>query len=326
MRSSIITAPREVATSGGLPRARALAKRFHDIYLIAPAFLMVLIIFAIPTTVVILQSFFDWKPAGESPFIGFANYIELFTSPAFHQILFNQAVLLSGLPLFVLAPLVVSLLLFDRVKGAGVFRTIFFFPAVLAPPIVAIMMRAVLAEDGLINSLFRAVGLDALALPWLTDETLVKPTLIVILTWAGMGVGIVIFSSALSALPVEYVEAAMLDGATWGQRMRFIVLPELRPTLELWIAFQVISVFAFSFGWIFVLTSGGPNSSSATLDFSIYQNALKFGFFGLAAAESVFLLLIVGVLGAIRGLITRREHQRESAGNDVDRLGPRRRS
>jgi ABC-type sugar transport system permease subunit len=283
-----------------------------DLLLAVPALIIVGVFIIVPLVQVIVRSFFDWQPGLPSPFVGLSNYTDLFASEQFQKAMKNQAFLLLGLPLFIILPMMIALVLFERVKGAALFRTIYFFPSVLAPPIVAIMMRSVLASDGLINSFFEQVGLSSLVQPWLTSETLVKPTLIAILAWANLGIGVIIFSSALSALPVENLEAATVDGANWWQRLWYIVVPDLRPTIELWATYQAISLFAFAFGWIYVLTNGGPNSASTTLDFDIYQNALLFGFFGSAAAESVVLLLIVGMLGAIRMLLARREKARQS--------------
>jgi ABC-type sugar transport system permease subunit len=282
-----------------------------------PVLAFVGLIIVVPMAYVAFQSTHNWKPGSESPFIGWQNYDELFASEFFHQVLWNQAVLLLGLPIYVLTPFLISLVLFDRVRGASVFRTIFFFPAVLSPAIVGIMFRVVLAPDGPFNELLRRMGLDAFALDWLNDEDLVKPVLIVLLTWAGMGVGIIIFSAALSALPLEQLEAATLDGANWWQSVRYIILPELRPVIGLWAAYQTISLFAFSFGWVYVLTSGGPNGASTTIDFDIYQNAFTFGAFGIAAAESVVLLGIIATLAAAASGATwlrrRREHSYRAA-------------
>ena len=275
-----------------------------ELPLVLPVLAFVGLIIVVPMAYVAFQSAHDWQPGSESPFIGWQNYHDLFASEFFQQVLWNQAVLLLGLPIYVLTPFLVALVLFDRVRGASVFRTIFFFPAVLSPAIVGIMFRVVLAPDGPFNELLRRMGLGAFALDWLNDQDLVKPVLIVLLTWAGMGVGIIIFSASLSALPLEQLEAATLDGANWWQSVRYIILPELRPVIGLWAAYQTISLFAFSFGWVYVLTSGGPNGASTTIDFDIYQNAFTFGAFGIAAAESVVLLAIVATLGVAASGVT----------------------
>jgi len=134
--------------------------------------------------------------------------------------------------------------------------------------------------------------------------------LIVLLAWAGLGVGVVIFSAALSAIPVELFEAAEIDGASFWQRLRYVMLPNIRGTIELWVVFQVLSVFLFLFSWIYVLTAGGPGFSSTTLDYDIYQNSMNFGFFGTAAAESVYLLAMVLLVVFVGWLLVRRQRDR----------------
>jgi ABC-type sugar transport system permease subunit len=92
------------------------------------------------------------------------------------------------------------------------------------------------------------------------------------------------------------LEAAEMEGASSLQKMRFVILPALRPVIDLYAALMVLLVFVGLFAWIYVLTSGGPGFASVTLDYDIYQHALTYGQFGLAAAESVYLLAIVAVV------------------------------
>jgi multiple sugar transport system permease protein len=126
--------------------------------------------------------------------------------------------------------------------------------------------------------------------------------LIFVIAWASAGVGVVIFSAALSALDPTLLEAADVEGASGWQRLRFVVLPAIRPVVDLYFALMVLMVFVGLFGWIYVLTGGGPGYASTTLDYDIYQHALTYGQFGLAAAESVYLFAIVVVIV----LLTRR--------------------
>jgi multiple sugar transport system permease protein len=146
------------------------------------------------------------------------------------------------------------------------------------------------------------VGADGLARNWLADPHLVKPVLICVIAWASAGVGVVIFSAALSALDPSLLEAADVEGASGWQRLRFVVLPAVKPVVDLYIALMVLMVFVGLFGWIYVLTGGGPGYASTTLDYDIYQHALTYGQFGLAAAESVYLFGIVIIIV----LLTRR--------------------
>jgi multiple sugar transport system permease protein len=259
---------------------------------------MVAVLMLVPGGYALFESFYAWNPGYSSPFSGLANYRLLFETPAFDAIVHNYLVLLLGLPLWTLAPLVVALLLHERVRYAGLMRSVILFPAVLSPAILGILWRALLERTGLINATLGAAGLGSLAQPWIDSPSLVKPTLIVVLLWAGMGIGVVVYAAGLASIPQEQFEAAELDGAGWWRRLVHIVIPHVRPLIAFYAAYSVIGIFLYSFGYIYVITSGGPGFSSTTFDYDIYQNAFKFGQFGIAAAESVVLfVLVIGVAG-----------------------------
>lgn len=283
-------------------RFRRLLSHAADALFVLPALLLVGGLLLVPIGIGVFRSFYNWDPGYASPFVGVANYTQLAGSTLFQEIMRNEGVFLLAVPLWVIFPLAIALFLHERVRFAGVVRTIIFYPAVASPAILGIFFRGVLAPTGLVNSLLRAVGLSALARNWLADPNLVKPVLIAVITWASAGVGVVIFSAALSALDPSLLEAADVEGASSSQRLRFVVLPALKPIVDLYVALMVLMVFVGLFGWIYVLTGGGPGYASTTLDYDIYQHALTYGQFGLAAAESVYLFAIVAVIV----LLTRR--------------------
>jgi len=251
----------------------------------------------VPTGIAVFRSFYQWDPGYESPFVGLANYGEIIASEVVRAIAKNEALFMIGVPLWAGVPLFVALLLYERVPFAGLFRTIFFFPAVLSPVILGILFRALLRPDGLINATLASVGLDSLQRNWIDDPALVKPVLIVVVMWYTMGFGVVLYSAALSSVAPELFEAAEIDGASWLQRLRYVMVPAI---LILNLIFSVGTVFLL-FGYIYVLTQGGPGYASTTIDYDIYQNAMQYGYFGLAAAEAVLLLgvMLVILLAAV---------------------------
>lgn len=267
-----------------------------DALFLLPAVALVGSLVLVPVATSIFRSFYEWNPGYESPFVGIANYTALATDLAFQQIMRNEAVFLIGVPIWVFLPLVIALFLHDRVPIAGLVRTIIFFPAVASPAILGIFFRSVLASDGLLNTLLESVGLGALARSWLSDPALIKPVIIVVIAWATAGIGVVIFAAALNAMEPHLLEAAEVEGASGWQKLRFVILPTLRPVIDLYAALMVLNVFVGLFAWIYVLTGGGPGFASTTLDYDIYQRALTYGQFGLAAAESVYLLGVVAII------------------------------
>lgn len=281
-------------------RAAALAAAREFPFLL-PALLLVGGLMLIPGIYALYESFFNWNPGYPSPYVGFGNYTALFHEVGFGQILVNHAVLLIGVPIWTLAPLVIALVLHERVHAPWLFRSIFLFPTVLSGAVLGILFRALLSENGLVNQALGRLHLHRLEHQWIDSASLVKPTLIGILLWAQLGIGVVIYAAGLAAIPAEELEAAELDGAGWWRRLRHIVIPRMRPMIAFYAAYTTIGIFLFSFGYIFVLTNGGPGYASTTFDFDIYTNALRFGYYGIAAAESVVLFAIVAAIAAFAG-------------------------
>lgn len=288
---------------------RLLAKA-ADLLFVLPLLALIGVFILLPSLLALGYSFTNWDPGYSSPWVGLANYQTLFADPTFHKVVVNEAVLLIGIPVWLIVPLIIATLLHGEVRGAGVFRSIYFFPAVLSPAILGILFSQLLKGDGAINQLLRHIGLGVFAGNWLSNPSLVKFTIIAVVAWASMGTGVVIFSSALSALPVELFEVAEIDGAGWWQRFRYVVIPGLLSTVRLYVVLLVITVFIGLFPWIFTLTQGGPSGTSTTVDYDIYQRALSFGQFGAAAAESVLMLLTIAVIFALGTLVVRASRSR----------------
>lgn len=274
-------------------------RRAADFLFVLPALALLTVLMLYPAGTAVFRSFYDWEPGLTSHFIGLSNYRFLANSILFHWVLRNEAVFLIGVPIWVALPVIVSCLLYRGVPFAGVYRSIFFFPSVLSPAIVGILFRSILGPDGLINKLLGGIGLSSLEHQWIDDPALVKPVLIAVLAWAGMGTGVVIFSAGLSSVPPEQFEAAEIDGASFWQQLRFIMLPSIAPLIVFYAVLQLLAVFLSLFTWIYVLTRGGPGFSSTTIDWDIYINSLTYARFGLAAAEAVYLLGIVVVILAL---------------------------
>jgi ABC-type sugar transport system permease subunit len=298
-----------VGTSGSPSsrrRARRAGRTIGQFAFIAPALFLVGVCIILPGVNALARSTTDWRPGRSSPFVGLDNFRDLFGSEEFRTVLGNQTFMLLGLPLWTLLPLAVAVLLSEGVRHAGAIRTVLFFPSLIPAAIGAIIFRALLAPDGLLNEGLRLVGLGFLSQSWLDDPNLVKPTLIAVIAWTQLGLGVMILSSALSAVPVELGEAARVDGANWWRRLYHVDLPSVRPVLLFWAFLQLIGIFLWLFGWTYVLTFGGPGASSRTLDLDIYLNSLRFGFFGRAAAEAAILLTIVVALVGVASGIARR--------------------
>jgi multiple sugar transport system permease protein len=274
--------------------------RALDGLFVLPASALVAILIVVPTITVVIYSFTAWNPGFSSPFVGLDNYTELATSDRFQQILRNQGFyLIAVLPLGVLVPIALAVVLHERVPFPGAFRTVYFFPATVSPAVIGILFAFLLRPEGPLDATLEALGLEGWTRLWLVESAYVKPIISLIFLWGSIGTGVVIFGAGLSAIPPELLELAELDGASWSRRFFRVILPSLSHIVALWTVILVISTFVAMFPWIFTTTRGGPGYTSTTLDFDIYRNSLGFGFFGVAAAEVVFLLAIVGAIVAV---------------------------
>jgi multiple sugar transport system permease protein len=297
--------PADGADAGGSQRLAAFRRAVAESVFIWPMLLLVGGLMMVPTGIAIYRSFFDWNPGYDSPFVGFGNYRYLFESDVFREIAVNQLIFVLGVPLWAGVPLLVALLLYERVPAAGLFRTIFFFPAVLSPVILGLLFRSFLRADGVLNVTLEDLGLGSLARPWIDDPSYVKPVLILVAVWYTMGLGVIFYSAALSTVQTELLEAAELDGANWLQRLWHILVPRIMPIFLLNIIFSVATAFLL-FPYAFVLTRGGPGYASTSIDYDIYQNALQSGFYGIASAEAVLLLVVMMVVLVAAFLVGRR--------------------
>lgn len=266
---------------------------------VLPLLVATVAFFVIPSVEAIIMSFTRWDPGYDSPFIGLRNYENALADPSFRAVLLNQLFFLLAVPLWTVLPLFFAAVLRKGVPRPGIFRSIIFFPSVVSAAVMGLLFVQILSPGGPVNELLRAVGLGSLATSWLANPDTVKPVIVVVIAWATMGTGVVIFSAALSGSSQELFEAAELDGAGFWMQFRYVVIPVLRPIIEVWVAILFITVFVSMFPWIYTLTKGGPGNASATLDFRIYESALIFGNFGIAAAQMVIMLIIVVALSLV---------------------------
>ena len=260
---------------------------------VGPLVIATLVVVIAPAVFGLSRSLYNWQPGGHSPYTGVHNFTFLASSPAFRGLLANEGIYLLGLPLWTVLPLVIAVFLDSGVRFANFVRTVIFLPAVVSPALLGIMFTPILSESGLVNNTLHAVGLSGLAHPWITSPGLVKPTIIVILAWANVGLGVAVYTAALTSIRPDLLNAADVAGATSWQRLWYVILPGIRRTLVLWMTFQALSVFLYLFGLIYALTDGGPGNSSASIDYDVFNNAITNGLFGVGAAESVYLLVMV---------------------------------
>lgn len=245
----------------GIKMKKLYSNKLTIILFILPALLLFLVILIAPIFISGYYSFFDWNGFGKKTFIGLENYQELFTSNSigFMKALGN-ALLLALLSVAVQLPLALglALLLGKGRKGERGFLSIYFLPVLISTVVIGqLWLKIYNPSYGILNVILRSLGLDSLAKIWLGDLKTALGAAFVPILWQYVGYHMLLMFAGIKSVPIEYREAAMIDGAREGQVNRYIVLPYIKPILKISTIFAVTGSLK-SFDLIYVLTNGGP--------------------------------------------------------------------
>ena len=230
-------------------------------------------------------------------FIGLSNYTEIFSrDPVFPTVAYNTLYwVFFAIPLGVVSAYVMASLLNTEIKGRSLFRAIFFFPSIIPAVVVAMVWQFLLnAQFGAFNATLQGIGLPTI--PFISNPSLAKPSLILIHMWA-QGSAIIIFLAALQDVPRSLYEAAIVDGANAWQRFWNVTVPLTTPA----ILFVVITGFIYGFQnftvpWL--ITQGGPNNATEFMSIFLYRNAFVHLRMGKASALA-WILFVAVVIFAI---------------------------
>jgi ABC-type sugar transport system permease subunit len=276
-------------------RPGSTRRSFAGAYFVLPAFVLVAFFVIYPLGRLLFLSFTKYDGLSAARWVALDNYTYLWHWHDFHQIVLNTALLLIGIPLWVVVPFLLAVAMFG-VRGGGPVRVVLLLPALLPPVVVGSIFRIVLADSGPVNSTLRLAGLGSLAPQWISGNDVVLVTVVLVIAWGMTGMGVMFYSAGLSAMDPEVTEAAVLDGAAWHDMVWHIYRPALRPVTRFWLLLLVLSTVTSFFPWIFSLTKGGPGVQSTTIDYSIYQAGLINNDLGRASAISVIGIVFVAVV------------------------------
>jgi multiple sugar transport system permease protein len=221
--------------------------------------------------------------------VGLNNYLRLFLAADFWQVLGNTLYFSIFTVFFgTMIPLGVAVGIESLVIGRGLFRTLYFLPAIISLVAAGLGFRWLFQTDGAINALLQSLRLAPIE--WLSSTTWAMPVIILLSSWQQLGFNLVSFLAGLQTIPINRYEAATLDGANSWQQFWHITLPGLRPTLVL--ALVTTSIFSLrSFEQVFAVTGGGPLNSTNLLVYYVYERAFARLDFGYGAAATTLLLL-----------------------------------
>lgn len=259
----------------------------------------------------------SWRgTSANMPFVGFDNYRRLLDEQRFIDALTRNAQLLVVLPIITIGIALLFASLFTQggkgqgVRGASFYRITFFFPQVMSAVIVGILFTYVYSpNNGLLNGVLRAVGLDNLTRAWLGNPTTILWAIAAVAIWSSVGFYMVIFIASMQSIPTTFYEAAVLDGAGKWKQFKDITLPLMWETIRtslIYIAIAALDMFTL----VQVMTGGGSSGASRKAEVAavyMYSEAFTKSRWGSASAVGVILLILTLILSVVIMRVTRRE-------------------
>ena len=280
------------------------------LWFIVPAVLVVLAVIVFPWMFTLWMSLFDWKIGSKAQFVGLANYVELATNQRFLTSILHTLVFTA---LAVAAPLVLgtaaALVFHQKFAGRGFWRGAFVLPMMATPVAIALVWVMMFhPQQGVLNYLLSLVGIPASE--WVYSPMLAIPCLVLVDIWQWTPLVMLIVLGVLASLPTDPFEAAYMEGATRWQTLRYVTLPLLMPFIMVAAVVRLIDALK-TFDTIYVITQGGPGTSSETINLYLYLQA--FSFYQIGKASSVVVVFFVLVVGLSLLLFWLRERSKYDA-------------
>jgi sn-glycerol 3-phosphate transport system permease protein len=265
------------------------------LYLLPGLLLFALFVF-FPLLKTIYLSLTNTDPQGNVRFfVGLGNYVTLFKSDSFR----NSLIVTGRFALMVVVPCIIlgfilAVLANSKLRGMGIFRTIYALPMAISSAAAAIIWMFLLHPSmGLINYVFNSnIG-------WLTDPKWGIVAVVIVTVWMNLGINYIFMIAGLQGIPEDLYESAAIDGAGVIRKHWSITIPSLSPIIFFLLVIDVINTFQI-FGQVNLMTKGGPGESTNVLVYSIYRDAFFNNRFDMASAESIVLFIIILVLTIIQ--------------------------
>jgi len=267
----------------------------HAYLFIAPVIVLFGVFRVVPAVQTLLYSFYKVELLrGRFTFIGLDNFRRLLSDPIFLQAAWNTLVfVLAIVPISGALGLLLAVLFNSKFRGQEFFKAVYFSPMVTSTVAASMVWWWMYnPQYGIINVLLKLVGVPEQ--PWLMSSRMALPAVIIFSVWKTVGYNMIIYLAGLQAIPVQFYEAATIDGAGSVSRFWRITVPLLAPTTTFILIYNSILAFQV-FDQVFVLTGGGPANSTNVVVLDLYRQAFERYNFGYAAAEAM--VLFVCILG-----------------------------
>ncbi|MEO2258620.1 sugar ABC transporter permease [Paenibacillus amylolyticus] len=276
-----------------------LHRKMYPVWFVLPALVIFALLYVFPTLSGFYYSLTDWSPYKEQiRFIGFGQYADLFKTDALYHALKNTViyavivtVLQNGIGV------ILALFLNARIFGRNMFRSVFFLPCILSALVVGYMFSTVLHPDGILNQLLHLLGLGGLTQDWLGDPKLALYTVAAVNVWQWAGSSMALYLAGLQGISKDLLEAAVIDGTTYLQRLRYVVMPILMPVMTVSVVLGLIGSMK-TFELIYATTGGGPGGATIVMNIFIFKQFGQ-GLYAYGTAANVILFLCIGVISLL---------------------------
>lgn len=266
---------------------------------ILPFIIGLLAFIIVPIIISLVLSFTRYDILSEPVFIGFDNYIRMFTQDPTFWKSFRVTLLYAGVsvPLKLIMALCVAMLFYRGTRLTAFYRAVYYLPSILGSSVaVAVLWKRLFAVDGVVNSLLGFIGIDS-QIGWLSRPSTAIWTLIILSVWQ-FGSSMLIFLGGLKQIPTSLYEAATVDGCSKFRQFRSITLPMLTPVIFFNLIQQTINAFT-AFTQSYVITNGKPLDSTLFYTVYMYRRSFEFSEMGYGAAMAWFMLFVVAMLTAL---------------------------
>ena len=287
------------------PRSRKRGRgrqRLEIALLTGPAIIVFVGLVIFPVGLAAYYGFYRWQGYGApTNWVGLHNYKIILTDPSFLRVLEHNG-LIVVLSLIIQGPVAIglALLLNQKIRGRALIRVLIFVPYVISEVIVGTGFSLMLQVSGAVNDVLHSIGLGAIATDWLANPSIALWTLMAILTWKYIGFAVILMLAGLQSIPDELSEAARIDGASYWQVQRHIMVPLLGPTIRIWAFLSMIGALQL-FDLVYIIWGQYVSDTAGTSTMATYMvlNGRLAGNYGYGSAVAVvmfFISLLVALL------------------------------
>jgi raffinose/stachyose/melibiose transport system permease protein len=293
---------------------------------IMPGLCVYTLFMIVPLFAAVYYSLFKWAGVGEMTFVGLENFRRIFLDPRMSKTFFNALgnnlkYMLIAVFVFIPIQTLMAYLIHIRIRGHKVFKLLVFLPYVISSSIIGFFSLLVFDPNiGMMNKLFKAVGLPSLVSAWFGDPGKAFPLLVTIIGWQGIGVGMAIILANMKGIPNEVIEAGIIDGAGAWSRFWNIELPFLKPSLvNVTVLSSIFALTQFDLPFIIGGAIGGIDGKTDFLNLVFYRHTFGGAYLGetnigFGASISVVLFLIILLIAVLQNFGMKKIFKKRDSG------------